>query len=47
MDAITRPNKVTIIDELPHEVAADRARMALSGLYSWTIERGHCDSTAP
>jgi integrase len=44
IDAITRQNIVTIIDELPHKVAADRARMALSGLYGWAIERGVCDA---
>jgi integrase len=46
IDAITRQNIVAVIDDLARDngkVAADRARMALSGLYGWSIERGYCD----
>jgi hypothetical protein len=32
---------VTVIDDLRHKVTADRARTALSALYSWSIERGY------
>jgi hypothetical protein len=46
IDAISRQEIVAIIDGLPHKVAADRARTALSGLYSWVIERGHADDRA-
>jgi integrase len=41
--SITRQHIVDIIDAIPHKVAADRARMALSGLYSWAIEKGRAD----
>jgi integrase len=38
--SITRQDIIGIIDGLSHKVAADRARMALSGLYGWAI----CDT---
>jgi integrase len=41
IDAITRQHIVGIVDSLPHKVAADRARTALSALFSWAIEAGH------
>jgi integrase len=43
LQAITRQDVVVIIDGLEHKVAADRARVALSGLYGWAIDRGYCD----
>ena len=46
IDAITRQNVVGVIDDLEGrgKVAADRARMALSGLFGWAIDRGYLDS---
>jgi integrase len=47
IDAITRQNIVAAIDDLARDngkVAADRARLALSGLYAWGIDRGYCDT---
>jgi integrase len=47
VDAITRHLVINRLDEVASgqgEVAADRARVALSGLFGWAIERGHCDS---
>ena len=44
IEAITRQDVVGIIDGLEHKVAADRARIALSGLYGWAIDRGYCDA---
>jgi integrase len=46
--AIGRPDVVKVIDKLASEqgrVAADRARAALSGLYTWAIDRGYCSAT--
>ena len=46
-DAITRLNIVGVVDDLARgsgKVAADRARMALSGLFGWAIDRGYLDS---
>jgi integrase len=43
IDAITRDTVVTIIDRLAHKVAADRARTALSALYSWAIDCRYLD----
>jgi integrase len=45
VEGVTRQAIVGVVDEIATrqgEVAADRARMALSGLFSWLIERGHC-----
>jgi integrase len=47
IDAITRQLVISRLDDVASgqgEVAADRARVALSGLFGWAIERGHCDS---
>ena len=47
IDAITRQNVVSIVDYLARDsgkAAADRARMALSGLYGWAIDRGYLDN---
>lgn len=47
IDAITRQNVVTVVDDLARDsgkVAADRARMALSGLFGWAIDRGYLDT---
>jgi integrase len=49
VDAITRQNVVDTVDDIASgqgEVAADRARAALSGLYSWLIDRGYCETNA-
>ena len=46
IDAITRQNVVTVVDDVARDsgrVAADRARMALSGLCGWAIDRGYLD----
>ena len=43
-DAITRRDIVAIIDGMDAKVAADRARVALSGLYAWLVERGHAET---
>jgi integrase len=47
IDAITRQTIVAVIDDLARnsgKVAADRARLALSGLYAWSIDRGYCET---
>jgi len=44
IDAITRQHIVGVVDSLPYKVAADRARTALSALFSWAIEAGHASS---
>ena len=47
IDAITRQNVVGIVDALETnsgKVAADRARMALSGLFGWAIDRGYLET---
>jgi len=47
VDAITRQNVVDTVDDIAAgqgEVAADRARTALSGFYSWAIDRGYCET---
>ena len=44
IEVITRQDVVAVIDALKHKVAADRARIALSGLYGWAIDRGYCDA---
>jgi integrase len=46
--AIGRQDIVKIIDDIAvsqGRVAADRARTALSGLYAWAIDGGHCEAT--
>lgn len=46
VDAISRQDVVRIVDEISVRqglVAADRARVALSGFYGWCIDRGHCE----
>jgi len=47
IDAITRQNIVAVIDDLARDngkVAADRARLALSTLFAWSVDRGYCDA---
>ena len=47
IDAITRQNVVVVVDDLARDsgkVAADRARIALSGFFSWAIDRGYLDN---
>ncbi|MFM9850018.1 MAG: tyrosine-type recombinase/integrase [Hyphomicrobiaceae bacterium] len=44
IEAVTRQDVVGIIDGLEHKIAADRARIALSGLFGWAIDRGYCDA---
>lgn len=47
IDAITRQNVVGVVDDLARDsgkVAADRARIALSGFFSWAIDRGYLDN---
>ena len=47
VDAITRQNVVHVVDNLAQtsgKVATDRARMALSGLFSWAIDLGYVES---
>jgi integrase len=46
IDCLTRQSIVGVIDDIAAErgeVAADRARTALGGLFSWAIERGYCE----
>jgi integrase len=46
IDAITRQNVVTVVDDVAAKsgkVAADRARMALSALFGWAIDKGYLD----
>lgn len=48
IEVIGRPDVVRVIDEVAAKqgrVAADRARSALSGLYTWAIDRGYCNAT--
>jgi integrase len=48
IEAVARRDIVKVIDDIAAgqgRVAADRARAALSGLYSWAIDRGYCDAT--
>jgi integrase len=45
--ALTRADVVRVVDDLEErsgKVAADRARISLSTLLSWAIDRGHCDA---
>jgi integrase len=47
LETITRQVVVGVLDDIASqqgEVAADRARTALSGVFGWAIERGLCDS---
>jgi integrase len=44
VETITRQDVVGVIDALRHKVAADRARIALSGFFGWAIDRGYCDA---
>ena len=47
VENITRQAIVGVVDDISAgqgAVAADRARTALSGLFGWAIERGHCDA---
>jgi integrase len=46
IDGLTRQSIIGVIDDIAAErgeVAADRARTALGGLFSWAIERGYCE----
>jgi integrase len=46
IDGITRQSIVAIVDDLERangKVTADRARIALSGLFGWAIDRGYLD----
>jgi len=46
IDGLTRQTIIGVIDDIAAErgeVAADRARTALGGLFSWAIERGYCE----
>jgi integrase len=47
IDSITRQNVVTVVDDVAGKsgkVAADRARMALSALFGWAIDKGYLDA---
>jgi integrase len=47
VESIGRQAVISVIDEVAlrqGEVAADRARVALSGFYGWAIERGYCET---
>ena len=47
VQAIGRPEVIAVIDEIvlrQGEIAADRARVALSGFFGWAIERGYCET---
>ena len=47
VENITRQAIVGVVDDISAaqgDVAADRARTALSGLFGWAIERGYCDA---
>jgi integrase len=47
VEIIGRQAVIGVIDEIAlrqGEVTADRARVALSGFYSWAIERGYCEA---
>lgn len=47
IDAVMRKNVVSVVDEVVRasgKVAADRARMALSGLFAWAIDSGYLDN---
>jgi integrase len=48
VEAVARKDIVKVVDEIAAasgKVSADRARTALSGLYSWAIDRGHVDAS--
>ena len=47
VELITREMVVEVVDGIATaqgEVAADRARSALSGFFGWAIERNYCDN---
>jgi integrase len=47
VETVTRQNVVGVVDNIAAgqgQVAADRARTALSGFYGWAIERGYCEA---
>ena len=47
VQGVSRSDVISVIDEIAlrqGEIAADRARVALSGFYGWVIERGYCDA---
>lgn len=47
LDEITRANVVAALDEIAASsgnVAADRAKMALSGFFAWAIDRSHLEA---
>src|SRR5262249_12740082 len=47
IDVITRQSIVNVVDDVElasDRVSADRARMALSGLFGWAIDRGYLDA---
>jgi integrase len=47
IDAITRQNVVKVIDDVAEnsgKVTADRARIALSAMFAWSIDRGYCET---
>ena len=47
VEGIARQTLVTVVDDIAAgqgDVAADRARTALSGIFGWAIERGYCDN---
>jgi integrase len=48
IDGVTRQMVIEVIDDIAKgqgAVAADRARIALSGFYGWAIERGYCETS--
>ena len=47
VQVIGRPEVISLVDEIvlrQGEIAADRARVALSGFFGWAIERGYCET---
>jgi integrase len=47
VETVSRQEIVSLVDAIAAgqgEVAADRVRVALSGFYSWAIDRGFCDA---
>lgn len=47
IDAITRQTVIGVVDDLARDsgkVTADRARIALSGCFSWAIDRGYLEN---
>ena len=47
VQAVDRLEVISVVDEIvvrQGEIAADRARVALSGFYGWVIERGYCNA---